>query len=287
MSSKLEMLAAKEEELRRLNEQIEQSNKGLFAKEAPAVDDTYDISPDGTQRTGAQEESKDQVEEGERDELQPEIHETAQESYEEAMNQIDEAEFDEHLMEVQEINEVLEEKRELERTVIFQKAEIEAIQNELDGAISALNAKDIELEQMRKKDNITNKKQEKRIKTLEAEKAQLGSQLDKVQRDSKRVSQDTNVKDVRLNRVIEELEKYKIKLKEAKEEETGKNQEMREELDRVHDENRKLERQRNELLQAFKKQMKLIDILKKQKMHLEAAKMLNFTEDEFTKLLDV
>jgi hypothetical protein len=57
-------------------------------------------------------------------------------------------------------------------------------------------------------------------------------------------------------------------------------------VDQLTSENRQLERQRNQLMSAFKKQMKLIDILKRQKMHIEGAKMLSFTEEEFVKALD-
>lgn len=41
-----------------------------------------------------------------------------------------------------------------------------------------------------------------------------------------------------------------------------------------------------ELVAAFKKQMKLVDVLKKQKIHMEAARMLQFAEEDFVKTLD-
>ena len=86
---------------------------------------------------------------------------------------------------------------------------------------------------------------------------------------------------------MEEIEKLKLALRESKMNETGRNEGVRRDQDRLVDENRKLERQRNELLQAFKKQMKLIDVLKRQKMHIESAKLLAFTEDEFVRTLEL
>lgn len=69
--------------------------------------------------------------------------------------------------------------------------------------------------------------------------------------------------------------------------EQGKSEGTRRDMEKLVDDNRKLERQRNELMAAFKKQMKLIEILKRQKMHIESAKLLAFTEDEFIKVLEL
>lgn len=57
-----------------------------------------------------------------------------------------------------------------------------------------------------------------------------------------------STKDAKLNRAMEEIEKMKIQLKEAKANELNKNEGIKRDMDRVMEENRKLERQKNELL---------------------------------------
>lgn len=89
---------------------------------------------------------------------------------------------------------------------------------------------------------------------------------------------------MRLNRAVEEVETLKQQLKEWKSGSKDRSAEQRE-IEKLVADNKKLENQRNELILGFKKQMKLIDILKKQKAHMEAARLLSFTEDEFLKIL--
>jgi len=78
-------------------------------------------------------------------------------------------------------------------------------------------------------------------------------EIDQVERDKRRQVQDASQKDAKLNRALEELDKMRLQLKDAKINEIGKNENSRRDLDRLVEDNRKLEKQRNELLTAFKK----------------------------------
>ncbi|XP_023227200.1 testis-expressed protein 9-like isoform X2 [Centruroides sculpturatus] len=90
----------------------------------------------------------------------------------------------------------------------------------------------------------------------------------------------------RLHRTLEEMDRLRTELKQARQEYKSHSDLEKKKIEEVMAENRQMEKQKSELLNAFKKQMKLIDVLKKQKMHLEASKALNFTEEEFMRALD-
>ena len=200
---------------------------------------------------------------------------------------------------------------EQDKTINFQKAKIAALQTELEESLQTqaeqktkLDLTDKETGKAAEVDKKTTEKinqlnlqvsklknqissQNDKIKDYEQTLSESKKEIDATERDKRRQQQDVGNKDAKLNRALEEIEKYKLALRESKINETGKNDTVRRDLDRLTEENRKMERQRNELLQAFKKQMKLIDVLKRQKMHIESAKLLAFTEDEFVRTLEL
>merc|ERR1719334_1223468 len=103
---------------------------------------------------------------------------------------------------------------------------------------------------------------------------------------SKKRNLDQRNKDIRLNRALEDAEKWKRELLKHRSEDKSSVTMKNGKIDRLADENRKLRQQKNQLISAFRKQAKLIDVLKRQKLHMEAMKMLEFTEKEFMRIID-
>ncbi|KAL3657412.1 hypothetical protein V7S43_017731 [Phytophthora oleae] len=198
----------------------------------------------------------------------------------------------------------------LEATVRFQKARLRVLQDEADAATTqaeklhaAQSALKVEIENLKVENVALTKKnqqtqqlldkqrelsvaQEDKLRILEGRLASAQARVDDTQRAEKLVSQQFRAKDVRLNRALEELEKVKAQLQDEKK---NHSEQMvaKAEYDQVVRDNKKLDKQKGELLAAFKKQMKLIDLLKRQRIHMEAAKMLSFTEAEFSKTLEL
>ena len=116
--------------------------------------------------------------------------------------------------------------------------------------------------------------------------AGLKRELESQQRNQKKVDNTQSAVEVRLNRALEEVEKYKLVVQQMKGDSKDSHTSTSKRLEGLQVENKMLFKQREELMAGFKKQMKLIDNLKRQKMHMEAAKMLAFSEEEFMRVLD-
>ncbi len=125
-----------------------------------------------------------------------------------------------------------------------------------------------------------------KLNAHELQQQALKKENDQFKKDTKKQQTDQQQVDLRLNRALEEIEKYKQQLAKTQTSSKDSNEQEKRRIEQLQSDNKRLQKQKLELIQAFKKQLKLIDILKKQKMHLEAAKMLQFTEDEFMNALE-
>ncbi|XP_014235575.1 testis-expressed protein 9 [Trichogramma pretiosum] len=125
-----------------------------------------------------------------------------------------------------------------------------------------------------------------KLQAQSAEMSALRKDIEALKKESKSLAQLASSSEVRLNRSLEEIDKLKNALKASQSEE----KELRAQVRKIQEDKRlafkNSEKQRAEIVQAFKKQTQLVDNLRKQKAYLEAAKAIQFTEDDFTRLLE-
>lgn len=122
--------------------------------------------------------------------------------------------------------------------------------------------------------------------SVENQLASTQKEVDQMKRLQKKHESSQGTTEVRLNRALEETEKLKVQLQKARSESKETTHGEKKKIEQLLAENKRLEKQKNELLTGFKKQLKLIDVLKRQRMHIEAAKLLQFSEEEFVKALE-
>ncbi|CAG5124621.1 unnamed protein product [Candidula unifasciata] len=197
-----------------------------------------------------------------------------------------------------------------EAVIRFLKAKLRVMQEEMDRLTHenqlkeeenhVLNQKLKEIEEERNRLLRTSSAQQQQIdkhkklseeartrsENLESQLSALKKDLDQTKRSQKKQQTSQSATEVRLNRALEEIEKYREQLLQAKSTSKDSQDSDKKRLEQLLADNKRLEKQKNELMAGFKKQMKLIDVLKRQKMHIEAAKMLQFTEEEFIRALE-
>jgi hypothetical protein len=91
---------------------------------------------------------------------------------------------------------------------------------------------------------------------------------------------------MRLNRALEDAARAKSATTGVDSKKDDLLVQARQEIQSLQQDVRRSEKQKTEIVAALKKQMQLIDVLKRQKLHLEAARVLAFSEDEFMRCLD-
>ncbi|GAQ91967.1 hypothetical protein KFL_008930030 [Klebsormidium nitens] len=183
----------------------------------------------------------------------------------------------------EELREAHDEIGEKDRKILSLERELKEVLSERAASQKQAKAGDLQAEKLRRTVDDLHAKLEARDRQI----AELSKELDRVSRGNQKTEAEVRAREVRLNRALEEVEKYKRALQENRSNEKEGTDVARKDFDKAVMEKKKLERQKAELIAAFKKQLKLIDVLKRQKIHLEAARMLTFTEEEFMRTIDV
>ena len=202
-------------------------------------------------------------------------------------------------------------------TLRFQKARLQALGASVSTLSSTVAARDKELADLKALLKAGNDSREKLLRAKEAAEKQvqaLQRQADEAaarghnaeskaaslerelsQANKRRAELDAEAKarDAKLNRALQEPERGKEMLARAKSgggaggAGGGGGEDAAKELSSLRAANKKLLQQRSELLAGFRKQSKLVELLRRQKLHVEMAKMLQFTEEEFAKTLEM
>ena len=137
-----------------------------------------------------------------------------------------------------------------------------------------------------KKLENSNKELQCQYQTQNTENSIITKDLDKLQKQVKSLTQQSSNYSTRLNRSLESNDKLKNALKCSQMEE----KELRNQIRKLQEGERftvnNLGKQLSELIQVFKKQMLFIDSLKKQNACLMVIKQLNFTKEDFSRLLE-
>ena len=206
---------------------------------------------------------------------------------------------------VKSLNDLKEKNKKLEAMNNYQKIKIETLENELDKVNNKLKMMELELNENKggtKGNNNSNTAYMNQIYTLNSQldkyknlvndkKSEYKLLLDKyndIQKkynqlfiNDKKRKQELINKDKQIVKLLDELDKKNVSIVS-----TTAQQMKDKENEKLIQENKKLEKQKNDLYAAFKKSLKLCSILKKQKVHLENARLLQFTEEEFKNLVE-
>ena len=211
---------------------------------------------------------------------------------------------------VKSLNDLKEKNKKLEAMNNYQKIKIETLENELDKVNNKLKLTELELNEYKTNNNQGNNKANASSNTVYMNQIyNLNTQLEKYKNlvndkkseykllldkyndiqkkynqlfvNDKKRNQELINKDKQIVKLLEDLDKKNVSVVS-----TTAQQMKDKENEKLIQENKKLEKQKNDLYAAFKKSLKLCSILKKQKVHLENARLLQFTEEEFKNLMD-
>uniref|UniRef100_A0A1B0DFV2 Testis-expressed sequence 9 protein n=1 Tax=Phlebotomus papatasi TaxID=29031 RepID=A0A1B0DFV2_PHLPP len=156
---------------------------------------------------------------------------------------------------------------------------LESVRDQLTNKLNALHSQQKKLE-------ARNEELELKLKNRDVDLTKQSRDLEAARRESKTLAQEKSTLERKLLKSQEDHESTKQSLASAYEREKEMRERTRMEKDAYEKQVRQLRKQRLNLIGAYKQQLLLLDNLKRQIVCLEEAKMIDFAEKEFTKILD-
>ena len=124
------------------------------------------------------------------------------------------------------------------------------------------------------------------INNLKAENHSLMKENSGLQSLLKNAESKSQTRELRLKRAMQSVEKMKQLMLDRKVSKSESDEKYSQDIIDLKKKVVDAEKRNKDLLHGFKLQMQLIDILKRQKVHIEASRLLDFTEKEFQSVLD-
>lgn len=156
---------------------------------------------------------------------------------------------------------------------------LESVRDQLTNKLNVLHSQQKKLE-------ARNEELELKLKNRDVDLTKQSRDLEAARRESKTLTQEKSTLERKLLKSQEDHESTKQSLASAYEREKEMRERTRMEKDAYEKQVRQLRKQRLNLIGAYKQQLLLLDNLKRQIVCLEEAKMIDFAEKEFTKILD-
>ena len=199
------------------------------------------------------------------------------------------------------LDDVLQQGMNPKHTMRIQKAEIKSLANKLENMTLMKNEAEKLIKELKAKlhacqtDNqhlereysrsSRNKKSSTKEPSDVADLRVTNQSLMKENQSLQSILKDAELKsqtrELRLKRALQAVEKYKQLLLNRKLPDNQSDNKYEQEIQNLKQAVADSEQKNKDLLHGFRVQMQLIDVLKRQKIHLEAGKMLDFTEREF------
>ncbi|CAD5123005.1 unnamed protein product [Dimorphilus gyrociliatus] len=156
-----------------------------------------------------------------------------------------------------------------------------SLEDELNKTQKTVNSQAATLQKLHKLADEAKSK----VVRVQTEVETLKNKTQNLRKVEKKINNNQGSLDVQLQKALDDAKKYRDELHVVKSNEREGSVHDKRQLKGLLSENQSLEKSKKEMISIFNKNMKLIELLRKQKSLLETVKTIPFTESEFARII--